>query len=169
MSGTGHPSHRRRGQPIATLGLILCGWVAMRAALWQPLLALSPIAAAPARMEHQQLLGLPAGRAINLAGRQQARADEVLPEIAPQTAVSPGQTLAPPLLALVPLPLPQPTFTQSPLMPPEAEAPVSTPLAEPPHAGPSRAQMLAGHQLLWMAAVSSLPSPEALTAHSPAH
>ena len=47
---------RYRGQPLASLGLLLAGWIALRAAVWEPPFALPGRFEAPGPAERAQVL-----------------------------------------------------------------------------------------------------------------
>ncbi len=134
----------RRGQPIAVLLLILFGWVATRAALWE-----APFAAAQG-IAHAQLIA---------TGSSQIRPKRsALVQVAAET---------PAHRAMLPQPSPSPTAwpmvaSVAPLAAPLPEMPSIKPAAQPATPVPLSPRVAAGHQLLWLAAVAQLPLPAVL-------
>ena len=146
----------RRGQPVVVLMLLLFGWVAARAAVWE-----MPFAGPQATAQDVQL----ADYAVPLAP------DRILPggmlkslESSPVKAAQ-AATNAPALITLpraiafaapvssVPLTAPLPANAAA------QQGPISAPLAAPT---PSAPRVAAGHQMLWLAAVGQLPLPAVL-------
>ncbi len=126
---------RRRGQPLLVLGAIMLSWVGLRAALWQqPYLPTVPglVALRPLA----RLVGH--GLASNIPGRI------VRPAL--QSPLAPSPLLRP----WRPEPLA--------LRPQDVTLVAASRPAEPA----SRQGVAAANQLLWMAAMAGLPSPQAL-------
>ena len=138
---------RRRGQPLASLALVLAGWVGVRAAVWEPPFAL------PGLVE-------PAA----LAERAPASAIEAQPTVDP--ARDPAISVASPATQPVAVAIPPVLATaREPSMPlaraapePLALAPVTEPLAIPA----TTPLVAAAHQLLYLAALGRLPLPPGL-------
>ncbi len=128
-------TQRRRGQPLAVLGVLIVGWIGLRAVLWERIeltVLAAPFQAAVAKV-------LPAG-----AGGLSAQVPEVR-----QIAPLPPAVVRPADLS-VPTPLPPVAGLTQPAPLPEF-GPASGPLE------PSR--VAAAHQLAWMAGVAQLPIP----------
>lgn len=132
----------RRGQPLVALALLLGGWIAVRAAVWEPPhLHAKPEAAPP------------------LAEAMQGPRESAPP--APGSATSPA-----PAAALWPAILP--SAGPAPIDQRLAPAPDALPLppqviGPPPNAGAALTpRVAAGHQMLWLAGVSQLPLPPEL-------
>lgn len=127
----------RRGQPLLALGLLLGGWVAVRAAVWEPPRPRVATEAAPALT--WQIPAPPVSATPPAAALPQAAA-----------TVSPWPALAP---SAGPAPIDQH----------QAAAPAAglepSPIAAPQSTVPLTPRVAAGHQLLWLAAVSQLPLP----------
>ena len=143
---------RRRGQPLASLALVLAGWVGVRAAVWEPPFAM------PGRVASVAM----AGRAAPPINTVRPEADPVPdPNVGPLPATQRAAVTIPPVLATA----------REPVMPlkraaPEllALAPVTEPLAVPA-IGP---RVAAAHQLLYLAALGRLPLPPGLALLEPA-
>jgi hypothetical protein len=143
-------ARRRRGRPLVALGLVLGTWMSARVATWESAVSL-PLpngAEQAARLE--------------LAGRQPegtSRKAETIPW--PEAGKNAGLDMSWTPHSAAPLPhAPQPVA--APAIRPLPPAP---PLrATPPPLAPMPLRLAAGHQLLWMAALSSLPLPEAVGA-----
>ena len=146
---------RRRGQPLASLALVLAGWVGVRAAVWEPPFGLpDPVApfasaerAAPPASMAQQMAD-PARDLAN-AGSPPAPlpAAIAIPPVA-ATAREPVMPLAraeASLLALAPAPEPLPE-----------------PLPELLAVAATTPRIAAAHQLLYLAALGHLPLPPGL-------
>ena len=142
---------RRRGQPLASLALVLAGWVGVRAAVWEPPFAL-PKPDEPTAM---------AERVAPLASVAQPLRDPAI--LDPALATPPVVANASPVLAA----------TREPVMPltrsapePVALAPLAEPLHEPrpaPLVIPATTEhVAAAHQLLYLAALGRLPLPPGL-------
>lgn len=127
----------RRGQPLLALGLLLGGWVAVRAAVWEPPQPRVATEAAPALT--RQIPAPPVSATP--------------PAVAlPREAPTP-----PPWPALAPSAGPAPIDQHRALdLAPGLEA---SPIAAPQTPVPLTPRVAAGHQLLWLAAVSQLPLP----------
>ena len=136
---------RRRGEPLVVLAMLLGGWVAVRALLWEgvPLLPALPLdltagqqwaAARPVAQVARPVLAVIAAERPRTALRLTTRVGDTLP--APAMPVAPS-LLTPPLLAQAE---PQPPSI-APALP----------------ARPLSTQVASAHALLWMAAVSQMP------------
>ena len=139
----------RRGEPIVVLMLLLFGWVAARAAVWEV-----PFSGPPRTAHEPQLVkySKPAApnRALPVAMASCAGSSQS--EAAQPALVEPASTTLPRVIpyaapvSLVPLAAPSPgTATALPATP--------TPLTP---------RVAAGHQMLWLAAVGQLPLPAVL-------
>lgn len=134
-------ANTRRGQPLIALAVLLTGWVAVRAAIWQPPFALpEQDVAKPATLfaKVQQVQRSAGGMATSATAGQLAT-DELSDAAA--------QPSAPTNWPLAPLP------NQS-----------AAPAVVPPLPAPVPARIAAGHQLLWLAALSQLPLPPEMAA-----
>jgi hypothetical protein len=149
MSGPARPSRGVRGQPLVVLVVLLGGWIAMRAALWQ-----SPF---PPPAGARLLGGVAHGLArVGTAAPRPAsgahRADLRLPWT--PRAVVPGAHDAP---------------DAAPLPPPwQATAPAVAPPLQPPQAaaeGPPPETRIVGQQLLLVAAFSHIQLPPEIAAY----
>ncbi|HVR90826.1 MAG TPA: hypothetical protein VHG29_07020 [Novosphingobium sp.] len=135
----------RRGQPLVALVVLLSGWVAVRAAIWQPPAAL-PQPGATGRsavvVSVQPALGL-------VSPQRTALTPQAMPK---DLATSQFDASSPsgPTSWLLPLPVE-----------PHDAAPALAP--QPPLARPVPVRIAAGHQLLWLAALSQLPLPPEMT------
>ena len=155
---------RRRGQPLASLALLLAGWVGVRAAVWEPPFGL------PGRVATAAM----AGRGEPLAGLAQPVVDPVRnrAELGSPPATGSALVALPPVLATAREPVmplirtaPEPLAPELVVPAPLEFAPAAVPLAIP--ATPPR--LAAAHQLLYLAALGRLPLPPglALLAASP--
>ncbi len=129
-------AHAGRGQPLIALAVLLTGWVAVRAAIWQPPFELpEQDAATPATFfaKVQQFQRSASGMATSATAGQLAT---------DQLSDAAAQPSAPTNWPLAPLP------NQS-----------AVPAVTPPLPPPVPARIAAGHQLLWLAALSRLPLP----------
>ena len=139
---------RRRGQPLASLALVLAGWVGVRAAVWEPPFALpkpgalveraAPFAGLPPPEAH------PARSAPNIGS---SRARQALVVATPPVLVTAREPVMP-LTHAVPEPL--------------ALAPVAEPLPEFAAVPATAPRIAAAHQLLYLAALGRLPLPPGL-------
>ena len=136
------PRTTRRGQPLTALVLLLVGWVGARTALW---------AAAPADLEAP--LAVAASASVKPAARSR---------LVPHAGDDRGKVGEPadPRPRLIPADQAPPPVTSVPL------EPGPRPTTEAPEPVPPR--IAAGHQLLFMAAVSAMPVPEESLAAAPA-
>ena len=132
---------RRRGEPLVALGLIMLSWVGLRAAFWQ-----EPYVPGVAGLVALRPMGEKAGQGPVAAHGSGLRKF--------QPANLPGTE---------PMPL-APTPALRPWRPePLALRPQDSALTPAPAGGPaSRQGVAAASQLLWMAAMAGLPSPQAL-------
>ena len=139
---------RRRGQPLAMLGLVLAGWVGVRAALWEPPFALPGVVATPRLTQTAQAIANPSptGESMFAAHDQ---SDAAVPG-----ASSPHRVVA--MIA----PVARPAIAGSQPLLPLASSPYQ-PLApiQPPVLAP---HLAAAHQLLYLAALGQLPLPPGL-------
>ena len=139
---------RRRGQPLASLALVLAGWVGVRAAVWEPPFGLpkpgalvkrtAPFASLPPPEAH------PARSAPNI---ESSPATQTLAVATPPVLVTSREPVMP-LARAVPEPL--------------ALAPVAKPLPELPAVPATAPRVAAAHQLLYLAALGRLPLPPGL-------
>lgn len=142
---------RRRGQPLASLALVLAGWVGVRTAVWEPPFIV-PGPVAPTALSE---------RVPPLASLARPVTDPV-PEpanVGSPPAMQLAGAEAPPVL----------TTAREPSMPlaravpePLALAPLAEPLAEPPKIPATTPRVAAAHQLLYLAALGHLPLPPGL-------
>jgi hypothetical protein len=132
----------RRGQPLIALALVLTSWVAVRAALWD-----WPVAARTRSDLPAQVFAAP----VPVLREEPAPAAkaEAVPVAPPWPQLAP---IAPPDTAPAELATPRPL----PLLPSLGPAP-EVPLDAP--------RIAAGHQMLWMAAVSQLALPPDVAQH----
>ena len=136
---------RHRGQPLASLGLVLLGWVAVRAAVWEPPFALPGMIETPGPAESTQFLTTKS--ATRGAGSG-------VPEDAATSLASTGEPATPP--APVARPVLRSTQPALPLAR-DAQQPLAAP--QPPALTP---HVAAAHQLLYLAALGRLPLPPGL-------
>lgn len=126
---------KRRGQPLAMLGVVILGWIGLRAALWEQI----------------QLPGLPPPVATAVA--------RVLPSIVAKVEPRGASPLA------VAAPAPAPAVAAAPFaLTPLPRAPLSAASEPVPEFGPvagadASTRVAAAHQLAWMAGVAQLPMP----------
>jgi hypothetical protein len=149
-----------RGQPLVALMLILGGWVAARAMVWD--------ASASGT--------LPVAGQLHGPDRAAAERPPAEASLAPEVSPAPKARLAPPAPAVFPamrspVPILQPDRRPLPVMPLSAPfRPSATPapvapmqpsrsVARRPAAARVPAQLSVAHQLLWMAALARLPLP----------
>ncbi len=141
---------RRRGQPLIFLTLVIGSWVGARAMLWQPL----PAMMAPAGLRLAEASVIRHGKAAVAAPLatpvmgvtvQQPELGGAAGEAAPMAPL-PG-VLAGPAPTLRPAPAPKLVLAPEPTLVPAGPPPRMTP------------GLAAGHQMLWMAAMSNLPPP----------
>ena len=141
---------RRRGQPLAMLGLVLAGWIGVRAAVWEPPFALPGLIQIPRLAEPALAIARPSpADATTYAGRGHHLANPGRPK-APEAR--PALTASPSLARLV-------TANPDPLLPLARSA--YPPLAPTPHTALAP-QVAAAHQLLYLAALGQLPLPPGL-------
>ena len=145
-----HHKIRRRGQPLIALVLLMVSWAGARAALWDS------AKVAPRRAEAAPLLPKPAA-----------------PKPAAQQLVRPALSAPVEPHRVAPAVLDRPVFGSpaAPLVAPRTEAPPLPPAAP---AVPDRTaaalspRVAAGHQELWLAGMSLLPSEPAVAMVPPA-
>lgn len=139
---------RRRGQPLAILGLILVGWVGVRAAVWEPPFALPGLIKAPRLAETAQAIARPSTADLETsAEREQA------------VTVLPDTGLAHPVVAVAALVAPPAIARLQPLLPLASGAYQTLAPTPPPALAP---HLAAAHQLLYLAALGQLPLPPGL-------
>ena len=152
---------RHRGQPLAMLGLVLAGWIGLRAAVWEPPFALPGLVEAPRLAERVQTAirpmatrAMPSEQAGAVASFALPGTSSTRPTEVPRSAVS-GSL---PALAKPGLPLAggvrEPLPFERELAPVPSRALASLP-ATAPH-------IAAAHQLLYLAALARLPLPPGL-------
>lgn len=144
---------RHRGQPLATLGLLLAGWIGVRAAMWEPPFALPGLVEAPRLPERAQTPLRPTA-ARDMPGGEQAGA--AARSFAPPEVPFARSALAVPALARPEPALPLGRVESQSL----AAAKPPEPIAFPPSATPPH--VAAAHQLLYLAALGRLPLPPGL-------
>jgi hypothetical protein len=139
---------RHRGQPLASLGLLLAGWVGLRATVWEPPFPLPLPDATPAAIVTN-------AAPQPLPGDETAKPEPVAPPILAAAPLPPidRSVLPPGLLARPPETLPMAGGAR------EVIARDPAPALTPPAAEPSLA---AAHQLLYLAALGRLPLPPGL-------
>jgi hypothetical protein len=140
------PVPRRRGQPLALLALVVVGWAAMRAVVWEspfgPVADLMPpVVLADARSPPPPATTAP----LPLPAKDDTFRDRGSPALA---AV--GRDVGSSRFDVTPLPGPQPALPLA-----------SSPREPLPRLTPAVA---AGHQLLYLAALGRLPLPQTLAA-----
>lgn len=141
---------RRRGQPLAMLGLVLAGWIGVRAAVWEPPFALPGLVQTPRLAEPAQAIARSfQAEATPYVERGPAFAHPVLPK-APTGR--PALSAIPSLARLAPA-------NPDPLLPLAGSA--YQPLAPTPQTALA-SQVAAAHQLLYLAALGQLPLPPGL-------
>ena len=142
---------RRRGQPLASLALVLAGWVGVRAAVWEPPFAMP-------------------GRVGSIATAERAAPRASLAQPAADPVRDPGKFWSPPAMQLAETePSPVLAAAREPVMPlargapePLALAPVAEPLPELAAVPATAPRIAAAHQLLYLAALGRLPLPPGL-------
>ncbi|MEO6716442.1 MAG: hypothetical protein ABIM50_04235 [Novosphingobium sp.] len=164
----------RRGQPLIVLVMVLGGWVSARAMMWDPKAV--PAVAMPAPSAVVALAN-PDERLPSVSERHESAApagmsvpgDAVRAESwnqsePAQRAIAAGSGFADrsghaPLVSFLPKPAPAP-----PLIPLSRVSQQLVALPPNPVAMPVPPIVAAGHQLLWMAALSQIPMPATLLA-----
>lgn len=137
---------RRRGQPLVALGLMLAGWIAARAALWEGLAvpALPPAGSAI-------VSGLPTASASKPApgsAKVWPLPDEFLPpRVRPAPDPADPRMIVPPFAPSI-----QPPIEPAAPLPLFAPAGGPAPASEPP-------RLSGGHQIAWIAGLAQLPVP----------
>jgi len=148
------PGHKHRGEPLLMMGALLCGWAGLRSALWEP-----PYAQADS---NPHAGGMPRGGTMPGARMftQAALAGVGAKGLARPGA---GRSLPTPTFGAItrpwPAPLPglapRPTLAAPRFATPEQGVPVAGP-GQPAFASPPA--LAFAHQLMWMAAVSTMPA-----------
>ena len=136
---------RYRGQPLASLGLVLLGWIALRAALWEPPFSLPGMIEAPGSAERVQV---PTTRSTARGAVSGAPDDAAAALVSIAEPATPPASVARPVLRPAQPALPLARDAHQPLAAPQ-------PPALPPH-------VAAAHQLLYLAALGRLPLPPGL-------
>ena len=136
---------RYRGQPLASLGLLLAGWIALRAAVWEPPFALPGMFEAPGPAERAQVLTTKSAAREAVSGAPEQASPSPAPIGEPD--VPPAPVVRPALPASRPV-LPLALGAHQPLVAPQ-----------PPALTP---RVAAAHQLLYLAALGRLPLPPGL-------
>ena len=141
---------RRRGQPLAMLGLVLAGWVGVRAAVWEPPFALPGLVEMPRLTQAAQAIARPSPADATIFGeRGHAFASAGLPKaLGARPVVAATVSLARLATTNPEPPLPLAASAYQPLAP-------TPPMALAP-------QVAAAHQLLYLAALGQLPLPPGL-------
>ena len=145
-----------QGEPIWALAVILGGWVAMRALMWEAIPLPHPHP--PSAMRHTATAIGPVGQPRVVVPHGPDRA----PPQVPRAPIWQEHPLPPRSMAL---PLPEKLQQEEAAA---AMAPAPLPFAPPaPNPAsnapaPMRPSVAAAHQLMWMAAVANLPSPQEL-------
>ncbi len=153
-AGARDNARSRRGRPLWALGGILLGWIGLRAALID--LPRTGLPAPPPRLTAIAKLArplAPAAAAVR-AGPSMAGPAMAGPAFASPWVVA-GPSPRPGLAAMWPVP----PDTASRASPPPPPPPLARPLPEP---APPR--VVAGHNLLWMAAMRAIPLPTEIAA-----
>lgn len=149
-----------RGQPLVVLGLLVGGWVAARAVMWdatalprsEPVSLQSPIAASVQPLEPSSQTAEIAPLSIGTFWSPAPLAPVATP-VAPPRPVS-----APHIVRFYEGPPSVPRFAPQPLPPPGESVRAFRGGA---------AQVAAGHQMMWMAALARLPVPTSLVSYRP--
>ena len=136
---------RYRGQPLASLGLVLLGWIALRAAVWEPPFSLPGMIEAPGPAERVQV---PTTRSTARGAVSGAPDDAAAALVSIAEPATPPAPVARPVLRSTQPALPLARDAQQPLAAPQ-------PPALTPH-------VAAAHQLLYLAALGRLPLPPGL-------
>jgi hypothetical protein len=129
-------ARNRRGQPLIALALLLLGWVAVRAAVWDWPAAAQTLPNPPVQMAAAPALAAPTA-AVPATTAPATPAVPVWPQLSPVES----QTYTP-----VEPALPRPM-------------PVLVPVEPAPQGATDTPRIAAGHQLLWLAGVSQLAMP----------
>ena len=135
---------RRRGQPLASLALVLAGWVGVRAAVWEPPFGLPKPGALVECAAPFASLPPPEAHPVRVA-----------PNIGSSPATQALAVATPPVLVT----------TREPVMPLVRAAPEPlsfAPLPKPPTIPATAPRVAAAHQLLYLAALGRLPLPPGL-------
>lgn len=142
-----------RGQPLVAFLLLLGGWVAVRAMVWNggsgvkmPLEPIAPLLQAEAQV--------PAAAPVADTASVEAASRPAPP---PPPSAWPEAPFAPHPARLAPPPAPR--WPSAPLPPAASQVPQPS-----VRTAPVPAHVTAGHQLLWMAALSNLPLPRGVIA-----
>ena len=135
---------RRRGQPLASLALVLAGWVGVRAAVWEPPFGLPKPGALVERAAPFASLPPPEAHPVRVA-----------PNIGSSPATQALAVATPPVLVTAREPV-------TPLARAAPEPLSFAPLPEPPTIPATAPRVAAAHQLLYLAALGRLPLPPGL-------
>ena len=146
----------RRGQPVVVLMLLLFGWVAARAAVWE-----MPFGGPSGTAQEVQLADYAAPSEPNriLPGGM-LKSLESSPVKAAQAATNaPAPITLPRAIAFAAPVSSVPLTATLPANAAAQQGPIAAPLAAPTPPAP---RVAAGHQMLWLAAVGQLPLPAVL-------
>jgi hypothetical protein len=149
-----------RGQPLVAFLLLLGGWVAVRAMVWDgagglplPRERIGPVRQAEARVPAAPAASSPA--IVDAASLSTSPASLAPPQFAWPDGPFPPHPASPAMA-------PMPRWSPAPPLPPAASrSPRPSAMA-----APAPTHLIAGHQLLWMAALSNLPLAQGLIARS---
>ena len=136
-----------RGQPLLLLAALILGWLALRAALWQPPF----VPEEPTRFAEAAEEGVPAAAGAEDRARTEALAEASVD--APLMA-EPPRVEWPVPAPLEPIPVPEPL---------EEFVPIPEPVV--PRSEPAPPRAVIGHNLLLMAGLSQMEVPPALLAY----
>jgi len=155
-------AHPRRGRPVIALAMLLGGWVAARATLVEVMQPTAEVKGkAKVLLTARQHQPVTTARAPKLRGQRSgvsASFARPTPASTFVTSMAPAAIIQGTAIAGQLAPAAQ---AQTVLMQPASSAP-------PTAAGPVSVRVAAGHQLLWMAAVSQMPLPAGFASVQPA-
>jgi len=152
---------RQRGEPLIMLGAIMCGWVGVRAALWEP-----PYSQAPYSQANASIIGEAELKSMRAQAAPVARhpARHTFSELLAATVREQGPlaTGVNYVTDAVPAPADRmlPALAEGPSLVPQP-ALAETHFGAGAHPSPAPVHPLslaATHQLMWMAAVSAIPA-----------
>lgn len=160
-------AHRKRGEPLLVLGLLIAGWIGARAFAWEHAVEAEQVIAAQsaARTATSGTFGLGLKSQVSATDAPAARAQKS----------GAGSAFAPPSTAAIapmprPLfePLPPPSAMPAPVLPPAAYLGSPEPAVQPGPAPSPRVGVAGGHAMLWLAATALMPMPALGTQITPA-
>lgn len=155
-------AHRRRGEPLLAMGLLVAGWLGVRALAWDQAFEedaragarqAGESAAAPAGPGSGRWLRSGSGMAQEFGNAPESgNSNAAMPDFSGHFAPPPPRSLFAPL---VPHDVPSGVFVAP------REAPLGAPASADgePDEPSSRIAVAGGHQLLWLAATALLPMP----------